>query len=448
MRATSRREIQLDAISSVLILAITAVVGLLLWLMSTNGVVLPPWFPLADYIPRILLGGFVILVVLYLWDQRRRLRAEIDVAWAETQATKNELDATCNWLAFSHKAASKLGAQGVESGMREVLADAAALFEADAAAVLGEEDEYTFIAPGAPVGEAERALTHVALFAAGNAAPLHIQSLGTEAGQAIAVPLRVQGDLRYVLCIWRREADFTTEQLDALGLMGRMVELAIEREDSLSEAQSQLEGTLRVLQYLVADKRPDYSRHAVGVAELSAAIGHKLGLSPQTRKNLRLAGLIHDVGMMSLPQDVGDAGRPLSPEETMLIRQHPRIGAEIAKAANFIDDVQEAVAGHHERMDGSGYPLGLRGNRIPLEARILAVCEVYDSMTHRTYHGVASKPENALDELRRNSGALYDPTVVSALLGVIGESGELQRPSTEQSRVTPQETAVTAGVAV
>lgn len=422
MRATSRREIQLDAISSVLIIAMVAVVGLLLWMMTANGVRLPSSFPLADYVPRILLGGFVILIVLYLWDQRRRLRLEIERAWAETQEAKNSLDATCNWLAFSHGAASRLGSEGVAAGMRGVLEDAAKLFEADAAAVLGEDDEYTFIAPDAPLGEAERALTHVALVAAGKATPLHIQSLGTEEGQAIAVPLRVQDDLRYVLCIWRREAEFTAEQLDALGLMGRMVELAIEREDSLGEAQAQLEGTLRVLQYLVADKRPDYSRHAVGVADLSAAIGQKLGLRPQTRKDLRLAGLIHDVGMMSLPQDVGDAGRSLSPEETMLIRQHPRIGAEIAQAANFDEVVQEAVAGHHERVDGSGYPLGLRGNRIPLEARILAVCEVYDSMTHRTYHGLASQPEDALEELRRNSGVLYDATVVAALLDITGES--------------------------
>ncbi|MDR3686255.1 MAG: HD domain-containing phosphohydrolase [Coriobacteriia bacterium] len=425
MRQASQRETQLDVISSVLILAMVAVVGLLLWLMTSNGVALPIWFPLADYIPRVLLGGFVILVVLYLWDQRRRLRIEIEKAWAETEATKTELNATCNWLAFSHDAASKLGTDGVETGMREVLADAAALFDADAAAVLGEDNEYTYVAQGAPRGEAERALTHVALVAAGNASPLLIQSLGTEEGQAIAVPLRVQEDLRYVLCIWRRKADFTTEQLDALGLMGRMVELAIEREESLGEAQSQLEGTLRVLQYLVADKRPDYSRHAVGVAELSAGIGHKLGLRPAARKDLRLAGLVHDVGMMSLPQDVGDAGKPLSAEETMMIRQHPRIGAEIAKAANFNVVIQEAVAGHHERMDGSGYPLGLRGTRIPLEARILAVCEVYDSMTHRTYHGTHSKPEDALEELRQNSGSLYDATVVSALLEIVSDAAEV-----------------------
>ena len=399
-----------------------AVVGLLLYLLSASSVRMPAWFPLANYVPQMLLGGFVLLVVLYLWDQRRRLRDEIGHAWDQTEAARTELDATCSWLEFSHEAASRLGAQGVETGMRKVLEDAASLYMADAAAVLGEDDEYSYIAEGAPMGEAERVLTHVALVAAGRPTPLHIQSLGTEDGHAIAVPLRVRGELRYVLCIWRRTDDFTAEQLDALGLMGRMVELAIEREESLSDAQQQLEGTLRVLQYLVADKRPDYSRHAVGVAELAAQIGQSLGLRPQTRQDLRLAGLIHDVGMMNLPEPVGDAGMPLSVEETMVVRQHPRIGAEIAKAANFDVVVQDAVYGHHERMDGSGYPRALLGTSATLEARILAVCEVFDSMTHRTYHGDTRTAEQAIAELTSNAGTLYDALVVSALLEVLGEN--------------------------
>jgi hypothetical protein len=74
------------------------------------------------------------------------------------------------------------------------------------------------------------------------------------------------------------------------------------------------------------------------------------------------------------------------------VNRHSAIGAEIAKAANFDVVVQEAIAGHHERMDGSGYPMGASGARIPLEARIIAVCEVFDSMTHRTYHGAGKTP--------------------------------------------------------
>ncbi len=417
--AARSRETQLDVLSTILILSMLAVIALLLYYLNSMGLGFPPNFPLASEVIRVLLGGLVLLLVLYLADERHRLRLRVRKADEDNAAVREELRATCSWLQFSHEAASRLGQEGVEEGLRSVLREAALLFEADAAAVLGEEDEYSFIADGAPVAEAERALTHVALVAAGQGSPLHIQSLGTEQGEAIAVPLRVGGDLRFVLCIWRRSAAFEPEQLDSLGLMGRMVELAIEREESLMEAQSQLEGTLRVLQYLVADKRPDYSRHAVAVAGLASSIGQKMGLSPAARKDLRLAGLVHDVGMMGLPGDIGDASVPLSAEDQLLVKQHPRIGSEIAKAANFDERVQAAVAGHHERADGSGYPVELKGDQIALEARILAICEVYDSMTHRTYHGTQSTQQQAIAELTDNAGTLYDRAAVAALLEVV-----------------------------
>ena len=194
-----------------------------------------------------------------------------------------------------------------------------------------------------------------------------------------------------------------------------MVELAIEREELLKEAQAQLEGTLQVLQYLVADKRPDYSRHAMQVADLAASVGAEMGMSAAERKDLRLAGLIHDVGMMSLPRDIADAGQPLSHEEMLVIKQHPRIGREIAIAANFDSTVQEAVLNHHERMDGSGYS-GVSADKTSVAARILAVCEVFDSMTHREYYGGRSTLQEAVAELHTNAGTLYDRDVVRALL--------------------------------
>lgn|GEM_PF-498174 len=434
LRATNRRELQLDAISSLLILAMAAVVGLLLVFISSRGITLPSTIPLSNYLDRILLGAFVLLVVAYLWEQRQRLRAQVDDAIAEVESARAELDATCQYLAFSHQAASRLGDKGVDEAMAMVLEDASAVFKADAAAVLGEENEHIFIAEGAPKVEAERALTHVALVAARKGTPMHIQALGTEEGQAIAVPLRVEGDLRYVLTVWKRTEAFQEDQLDALGLMGRMVELALEREESLRQAQEQLEGTLRVLQYLVADKRPDYSRHAVDVADLAATIGQKLGLAPQMRKDLKLAGLVHDVGMMNLRDEVGDAGHSLTEEEWLVVRQHSRVGSEIAKAANFDATVQSAVAGHHERMDGSGYPLGLRGSEIPIEARIVAVCEVYDSMTHRTYHDSTRNLGDALIELRTGAGTLYDRQVVDALSEIVGDP--VQAPAEPAAQLT------------
>jgi putative nucleotidyltransferase with HDIG domain len=414
LKSHQRRELQLDAISTVLILAMAALLGLLMYFLSFSDVKLPSTV-LTDYAPRILLGGFTIAVVLYLADQRRRLREKIAQSVAETEAVESQLAAANEWLAFSHDAASTLGSEGIEKGLTRILTDAAGLFSADGTAVIGDDNEWSFVGSGISVDEARRTMMLVALVSVGRAAPLHIQSLGTEPGQAIAVPLRVQGELRYILCVWRREENFGSEELDALGLLGRMIELAIEREELLKEAQNQLEGTLQVLQYLVADKRPDYARHAMQVADLAAAIGGEMGLSVAERKDLRLAGLVHDVGMMSLPREIPDAGQSLTHEEMLVIQQHPRIGREIAMAANFDDTVQEAVLNHHERLDGSGYAK-LRGDQVSTGARILAVCEVFDSMTHREYYGGRSTLQEAVAELHKNAGTLYDRDVVRALL--------------------------------
>ncbi len=332
------------------------------------------------------------------------------------EATRDQLAAANRWLSFSQEAASILGSEGIEKGLDRILTDAAELFRADCTAVIGDDNEWSFVASGVPTDEAQRTMMHVALVAAGRSTPLHIHSLGSEPGQAIAVPLRVDSELRYVLCVWRRDEDFGTDELDALGLLGRMIELSLEREELLMVAQSQLEGTLQVLQYLVADKRPDYSRHARSVADLAAEVGLVLGLSASERKQLRLAGLIHDVGMMTLPHDIADAGQPLTDEEMSIMKQHARIGREIARAANFDVVVQNAVLHHHERMDGSGYA-GLQGDQVSVEARILAVCEVFDSMTHREYYGGRSTLQEAVAELRDNAGTLYDRDVVKALLG-------------------------------
>ena len=204
IKSSQRREVQLDAISTVLILAMVALLGLLMYFLTVNDVQLPSAV-LTAYAPRILLGGFVIIVVLYLTDQRRRLREQIAESIAETETARSQLAAANRWLAFSHDAASTLGSLGTEKGLTEILTEAADLFRADGAAVIGDEREWSFIGEGVPADVAQRTMMHVAMVAAGRSAPLNIQSLGTEPGQAIAVPLRVEDELRYVLAVWRRE---------------------------------------------------------------------------------------------------------------------------------------------------------------------------------------------------------------------------------------------------
>jgi putative nucleotidyltransferase with HDIG domain len=419
IRQAQKRERQLDAISEILVLGLLLTLSMTVYYLSSTALPLIPSRFFSDNTLRVLMAGFVLIVLLYLADQRRRLRKQVIDSLAEIEAARSELDETVRWLGFSHAAASRLGTEGLSVGLIHVLTDAAKLFKADAAAVIGEDLEAAYVSEAVPEDEAWRALMSIGLEAAGRSDPLLMKTVGSNGGAAIAVPLRVAGELRFVLGVWRRNSAFEAEQLTSLGLMGRMIEMALEREESLEEAQSQLEGTLSVLQFLVADKRPDYSQHAMRVAELASGIGREMGLPQRVRKELRLAGLVHDVGILNMPRDMGNANRSLTHEEMLIMQQHPRIGAEIADAANFDPVVHEAVCGHHERLDGSGYPNKLRGDQIPLTARILAVCEVWDSMTHRTYHGDSDDIANAEDELRDNAGSLYDARVVETLLSKV-----------------------------
>ncbi|MBA4370645.1 MAG: hypothetical protein C0418_03585 [Coriobacteriaceae bacterium] len=424
-----RREAQLDVISSLLVVALLVVVGFMLYLVSQPGVELSALGLLSSYVTRVLLAGFTLLVLLYLWDQRRRLRTEVERKTAE-------IDTTARWLALSHMAACALGSEGVELGLGEVLRSMASLLGADAAAVLGDDMDSVHVADGVPVGDANRALMHVVVDAAGHAEPMRIDSPGV-GGQAVAVPLRVAGELRYMLCAWRVRAPFSQTEIDALGLVGSTIGLAMEREESLAEAKSQLEGTLGVLQFLGGDRTHDYSKHSTDVAELSGRVAEQLGLTPAERKELRLASRLHDVGMMSHPANTAGPGEPPTAEQELVMQQHPRIGAEMALAANFSETVQRAILGHHERLDGTGYPGGLEGTRLSLEARILAVCEAYDSLVASGDSMDLGRGVEALLEIQRGAGVIYDSHVVHALVSVLADT-MYETVIAEASPVPPQ----------
>lgn len=419
-----RRDRQLDAISTIVALALFLTIVMLVYFFSASGVSLPGAVPLADDAARGLVAGLVVLLLVYVADQRRRLRAEVDHAIERAEEHRRTAEDAARMLTFSHASASALADEGLKSALGRVLAGAAEIYRADASAVVGQEIEAAFMSSEVPEHQARRALMLVALRAAGQGKPMLIDTFRGEDGQAISVPLRVNGELRFVLCMWNRDRVFQAGQLESLGLIGRMLELAMEREELITEARSKLDGTLAVLQHLVSSKRPDYAEHAMRVSNLAAAVGMQMQLTPADRRALGLAGLLHDVGIVTLSASIANADRPLTADEQFLVQRHARVGAEIAQIAGFDAFVQDAIAYHHERVDGSGYPEGLRDTRIPLGARILAVCEVYDSMTNRAYYGQQSSHDAAVRELLANAGRLYDRDAVRALVEVLSLRGK------------------------
>ncbi len=165
------------------------------------------------------------------------------------------------------------------------------------------------------------------------------------------------------------------------------------------------------------------ARHSETVGRYAELMARELGLSEQRIGRVRLAGLLHDVGKVGVPDAILRKPGPLTPEERAVILRHPELGAQILEHPS-LSDVQAWVGAHHERPDGGGYPLGLEGGTVPFEARIIAVADAYEAMTSDRAYRDAIGHERARDELRRHSGTQFDEQVVAAFLAVLDRESE------------------------
>lgn len=180
-----------------------------------------------------------------------------------------------------------------------------------------------------------------------------------------------------------------------------------------------LEGTVAAFAGL-AENRDGYTAdHQHRVSQLAVALAEELGMSEHAVDGIEAAAALHDLGMVYVPAEVLSKPKRLEDHELDLIREHPRRGYEMLKSIEFPWPLADVVHQHHERMDGSGYPRGLTGNEICLEARILAVADVMEAMTSPRSTRPAIAIQKALEELRKDSGTLYDPKVVDACVKVL-----------------------------
>ena len=189
-----------------------------------------------------------------------------------------------------------------------------------------------------------------------------------------------------------------------------------ELRTGLEKFQRSLKGTIFALASLIKVRDPYTASHQRRVTQLCLAIAKEMGLSEKIINGLELAAAVHDIGKIHVPAEILTKPDRLSKVEFAMIREHPKIGYDILKEIEFPWPVAKIVLQHHERMDGSGYPNGLLGKDIMLEARILAVADVVEAMSsHRPYRA-AKDIKTTLEEISRNRGLLYDPDVVDACL--------------------------------
>ena len=205
-----------------------------------------------------------------------------------------------------------------------------------------------------------------------------------------------------------------------------LTHLVQERTAALSEA---LLGIVNAMSVTVEKRDPYTAGHQFRVAKLAQAIAEEMGLPKQTVEGTYLAGIIHDIGKISVPAEILSKPSRLLEEEFSLIKKHSQTGYDILKTIKFLWPIPDIVLQHHERLDGSGYPQGLAGDDILVEARILAVADTVESMaSHRPYRPELGL-EIALEEIMQKRGKLYDEAVVDACIALFNEKGyELVTP--------------------
>ena len=195
-----------------------------------------------------------------------------------------------------------------------------------------------------------------------------------------------------------------------------------ERKQSFERLQRALEETVNALASALEMRDPYTAGHQRRVTDLACTIAREMGLSDEQVDGIRLAGIIHDVGKIRVPGEILSWPGQLTEIDFNIIKTHPQVGYDILKTIEFPYAVAEIMLQHHERMDGSGYPSGLKDGEILLEARILAVADVVEAMaSHRPYRP-ARGIDKALAEITKNKSVLYDPDVVDACLKLFKEN--------------------------
>jgi len=249
-----------------------------------------------------------------------------------------------------------------------------------------------------------------------------LHELGVQA--ALSLPLLNNGELHGALTIFSTQA----EAFDAteIGLMEELaadlayglsaLRTAQDRDRYIQRFEQALQSTVTAMARTLEMRDPYTAGHQQRVSALAVAIAREMGLDEGRIQGLKFGGLIHDIGKIGVPAEILAKPGRLTPVEYLLVKQHPEAGSQLVADVDFPWPMAAMIAQHHERIDGSGYPAGLKGDEIILEARILAVADVVEAMSsHRPYR-VGLGMTTALAEIEMGSGRIYDPEVAAACL--------------------------------
>lgn len=203
-----------------------------------------------------------------------------------------------------------------------------------------------------------------------------------------------------------------------LELTGYRKELQKKLDEKTRQIETAYLQTMAALAHTIDAKAPDTNGHSRRVAGYTKQIAQSLGWSEQDSENAYFVALLHDIGKIGIPDAVLKKQNRLTDKEYELMKKHPAIGADILKDIKMLDGLSNGTLYHHERFDGSGYPSGLKGDEIPLIARIISVADTYDAMTSTRCYRKGMGQETALAELKKQSGRQFDPKIVNQFLKI------------------------------
>lgn len=233
----------------------------------------------------------------------------------------------------------------------------------------------------------------------------------------LSVPL-LHEEIIGVLTVARKvdRSEFTTFDKEILSTLAEQAVIAIHNAQ-LYEEQSRITiGSIRSLAMILDTKSPYTYTHSNGFVKLVLAMGLEMGLSGEAIRNLHYAALLPDAGKLWVPEEILGKASKLTGREYKIIREHPIRGVEIIKHIDVLKPCMPIVLHHHERYDGTGYPKGLKGDEIPLGARIMAVADAFEAMLLKRPYRKAKSISQAVSEIRRFAGTQFDPKVVAAFL--------------------------------
>ena len=245
-------------------------------------------------------------------------------------------------------------------------------------------------------------------------------SLSRNMASEIAIPIILGGKIYGVLNFESKKKDFfKPDILESIQIISLPLGLVLEKTELREEIFALHQGLMKMLITAPEKVEPDYPRHAERVARLARMIAENMNLDKEQISDAEKAGLLHDIGKTQVDGVILSKPGKLSDAEFEEVKRHTVLGRLFLKPIGFMGSILEAIEHHHERYDGGGYPHGLKGDKIPLLAKILAVAEAYEGMTAKKHYADAMSSEDALKEIRNGKGTAFDPEVVDAFLGAI-----------------------------